>query len=259
MNQLHLPVLRNEPFAAGYYLLSLRAPEVVADVRPGQFLHLQVPDLTDRLLRRPFSIFKAQQDRLEILYKVVGRGTDALSRVRPGAHVDVIAPLGTPFRIPDKRETPILAAGGYGMAALYILAQRAPRPGAVCVGARTAADVLAPEEFQALGFRVEITTEDGSRGSRGIVTDALGRLLDEHPPHPVVYACGPNPMLRRVAEIAAKHTLPAQISLDRNLGCGVGACLTCVVRIRTGPDTWDYQRACREGPVFDAHTILWDA
>ena len=258
MDQILAPVVDNAHFGAGYFLLSLHAPGIAARVRPGQFLHLRVPGLDDRILRRPFSIFKAENDRLEILYKVVGRGTDVLSRVAPGDAVDIMAPLGTPFRIPVEEETPVLVAGGYGMAALYILAQRAQRPGIVCAGARTASDILAANEFRALGYRIEITTEDGSLGSRGMVTDALERLLDEMPPRPVLYACGPDPMLRRVAEIAAARSLPAQVSLDPHLGCGLGACLTCVVRIRTGPDTWDYRRACREGPVFDAHTVLWD-
>ncbi len=258
MKQVRATVIENRDLgAAGYFLLTIEAPEVAGAVRPGQFLHLKIPSFEHRLLRRPFSIFRAEDGRIGVLYKTVGEGTRALSRVPPGTSLDIIAPLGTPYRVPDAETTPVLVAGGYGAAALYLLAAASPRRGILCIGGRSAEDILGVDDFTRLGFDIEIRTEDGSLGERGVVTESLEEILDRGIRRPAIYACGPKPMLQRVSEIARERAVPAQISLDHRLCCGVGACLTCVAKIRTGPDRWEYRRVCREGPVFDAQEIVW--
>jgi dihydroorotate dehydrogenase electron transfer subunit len=171
----------------------------------------------------------------------------------------MIGPLGHGFTVPPPAgETPLLVAGGYGMAALFLLAQRSPQKGVVFAGGRRRGDILCEEEFRALGWEVRATTEDGSHGEKGLVTQALLTELKRRTPGRKLFACGPTPMLKAVSRLAAQFNLPAELSLDEHLGCGIGVCLTCVVPIKAG-DNWEYQRACTEGPVFDSRQIAWEA
>jgi dihydroorotate dehydrogenase electron transfer subunit len=241
-----------------YFRLVLEAPQIAPAVQPGQFAHVRILPLKDALLRRPFSIYQVNGDTFSILYKVVGRGTAALAQMKPGEILNVIAPLGHGFTVPAADgPMPLLVAGGYGMAALYLLAERAPRKGIVFVGGRRAVDILCEEEFRALGWQVRVTTEDGSRGHKGLVTEPLLAELRRGAAGRKIFACGPTGMLRAVARIAEEFDVPAELSLDQPMCCGMGVCLTCVVPVRVNGG-WEYQRACTEGPVFDARNVLWD-
>ncbi len=251
-------LLANEHLGGLYYRAELEAPEIATQVQPGQFAHVRVPGPSEALLRRPFSIFKATAETISIIYKVVGRGTRALSELRPGTQLSIIAPLGHGFSVPGPGDpTPLLVAGGYGMAALYLLAERARVRGVVFLGAQTRADVICEPEFRALGWPVRVTTEDGSYGQKGLVTDPLRGELERDASHRKLFACGPMPMLAAVAKLAEEFDLPAEVSAEQQMCCGVGACLTCVVPVKT-PGGWDYQRVCTEGPVFDARQIMWE-
>jgi dihydroorotate dehydrogenase electron transfer subunit len=250
-------VISNEPDADLYFRLVVRAPRIAPLVQPGQFAHLRIPPLEQALLRRPFSIFQAQGDTFSILYKTVGKGTEALSRMRAADELSAIGPLGRGFTLPEPGgETPLLVAGGYGMAALYLLAQRSPQKGIVFVGGRRRADILCEEEFRALGWEVRVATEDGSAGEKGLVTQPLIAGLKRGTGKRKLFACGPTPMLEAVAGIAAEFNVPAELSMDEQMCCGLGACLTCVLPIKTDSG-WEYQRTCTEGPVFDSRRILW--
>ncbi len=241
-----------------YYRLVVRAPQIAPLVQPGQFAHVRILPLKHALLRRPFSIFQVSADTLSVLYKAVGQGTETLSRMRAGEDLSMIGPLGHGFTVPQPGgDIPLLVAGGYGMAALYLLAQRSPQKGIAFVGGRRQVDILCEEEFKALGWEVRVTTEDGSYGDKGLVTLALQAELERRAPSRKLFACGPTPMLKAVAGLAAEFDLPAELSLDEHMCCGMGVCLTCVVPIKTG-DGWDYQRSCTEGPVFDARNIAWE-
>jgi dihydroorotate dehydrogenase electron transfer subunit len=252
------PILANERDVGAYYRLTVRAPGIARAVRPGQFAHIRIRPMRDALLRRPFSIFQATGDNFSILYKVVGRGTEVLAGMRPGDELGVIGPLGHGFTIPQSpTELPLLVAGGYGMAAMYLLAERSPRPGIVFVGGRRRVDILCEDEFRALGWEVRATTEDGSHGERGLVTGPLLTELRQSSAGKRIFACGPTPMLEAVAQIAEQFGVPAAVSMDEHMCCGVGVCLTCVIRIRSGGD-WEYQRTCTEGPVFDSRHVLWE-
>ncbi|MCU0770851.1 MAG: dihydroorotate dehydrogenase electron transfer subunit [Verrucomicrobia bacterium] len=254
-------IVSNERSTDAYYRLVVRAPEIAPLIQPGQFAHVRIAPLKDALLRRPFSIFQVQGDTFSILYKTVGKGTEALSRMRPGDELSVIAPLGHGFTVPQPgAETPLLVAGGYGMAAMYLLAQRSPQKGIVFVGGRRRVDILCEAEFQSLGWQVRATTEDGSHGEKGLVTQPL--LEEIRNPqsairHPKLFACGPTPMLKAVGQIAEEYKVPAELSMDEHMCCGVGVCLTCVIPIKSGDD-WEYQRTCSEGPVFDAKDVAWE-
>ena len=167
-------IVSNERDTDSYFRLVLRAPQIAPLIQPGQFAHVRVLPLKDALLRRPFSIFQVAGDTFSILYKTVGKGTDALARMGAGEEFSVIAPLGHGFTVPKRGgETPLLVAGGYGMAAMYLLAQRSPQKGIVFVGGRRRVDILCEKEFQALGWDVRVTTEDGSHGEKGLVTQPL--------------------------------------------------------------------------------------
>lgn len=254
-------ILSNERDTDLYFRLVVRAPDIAPLVQPGQFAHIRITPLKEALLRRPFSIFQVGRDTFSILYKVVGKGTQALSEMRPREELSVIAPLGHGFTVPQVGgQTPLLVAGGYGAAALYLLAERSPQKGIVFIGGKRHIDILCEKEFRALGWEVRVTTENGSRGKKGLVTHPLLAELRTSKPKNhnfKLFACGPTPMLRAVAEISARFNIPAELSLDQHMCCGIGACLTCVVPVRSG-DSWSYQRACTEGPVFDASEILWE-
>jgi dihydroorotate dehydrogenase electron transfer subunit len=252
-------IVSNERDTDQYFRLVVRAPQIAPLVQPGQFAHVRVFPLKDALLRRPFSIFQVSDDTFSILYKTVGQGTTALSHMRPGEELSVIGPLGHGFTVPRSGvEMPLLIAGGYGMAALYLLAQRSPQKGIVFVGGRRRVDILCEQEFRALGWDVRPTTEDGSHGEKGVVTQPLRAELRRKAPGRKLFACGPTPMLKAVGRIAAEFHVPAELSMDEHMCCGVGVCLTCVIPIKVN-DGWEYQRTCTEGPVFDARQIAWEA
>ena len=258
MGEQTVQIVSNERDTDLYFRLVVRAPEIAPRVQPGQFAHVRILPLKHALLRRPFSIFQASAHTLSVLYKTVGQGTEALSRMQPGEELSMIGPLGHGYTVPQPGgETPLLVAGGYGMAALYLLAQRSPQKGIVFVGGRRRVDILCAEEFKALGWEVRVTTEDGSHGQKGLVTRALQAELGRRAPGRKLFACGPTPMLKAVGQLAAEFSLPAELSLDEHMCCGIGVCLTCVVPIKAG-DGWEYQRTCTEGPVFDARQVAWE-
>jgi dihydroorotate dehydrogenase electron transfer subunit len=253
-------VTGHERREGGYYLLSLRSPRIAPQVRPGQFLHVRLPSPEDAILRRPFSIFQTDGDTVRILYKPVGRGTHSMTALQPGDPLSVIGPLGNGFPAPAPDTVPVLIAGGYGMAALYLLAAGAPRAGVAFFGGASSPDILCVPEFEALGWSVRIATEDGTRGERGLVTAPLDAWLaaPDRPPAIELFACGPNGMLKAVAARAAAVGARAWISIDRGMGCGVGACLTCVQRIRALDGTVAWARVCKDGPVFEGRTVVWE-
>jgi dihydroorotate dehydrogenase electron transfer subunit len=251
-------IISNERVTDAYFRLVLRAPQIAPLIQPGQFAHVRILPLRDALLRRPFSIFQVTGDTFSILYKAVGQGTDVLSRLPAGRELSVIAPLGHGFTVPPAGgETPLLVAGGYGMAAMFLLAQRSPQKGIVFVGGRRRVDILCQPEFAALGWEVRATTEDGSLGETGLVTHPLIRELKKLAPRRKLFACGPTPLLKAVAKIAEDFHVPAELSMDEHMCCGTGVCLTCVIPVKSAAG-WEYQRTCTEGPVFDSRQILWE-
>ncbi len=251
-------IVANERDTDLYFRLTVRAPEIAPLVQPGQFAHIRILPLRAAVLRRPFSIYRVEGDTCSILYKAVGQGTEALSRMRPDEELSVIGPLGHGFTVPRPgAETPLLVAGGYGMAAMYLLAQRSPQRGIVFVGGRRDVDILCEAEFRALGWNVRVTTEDGSRGEQGLVTQPLLAELRRNGTGRRLFACGPTPMLKAVGRIAEEFQVPAELSMDEHMCCGVGVCLTCVIPIKTDGG-WEFQRTCTEGPVFDSRRIAWE-
>ncbi len=248
-------LMANERVAEGVGLAVFAAPGVARDIRSGQFVHLRIAEGASFILRRPFSVHRAAGDRIEVLYQVLGVGTRALSLAERGAEMDLIGPLGTGWSIPEGVAHALLVCGGLGAAPLGMLAEELAGRGvavSVAQGAPTAERLVARELFSAAARRHEIATDDGSAGQRGFVTLRSEALMDADAPD-VVYTCGPEPMQRIVAAQAARRGIACQVSLERLMACGVGACLSCVVSTVHGQ-----RRACVDGPVFDAAEILWD-
>ena len=259
MKQEKTTVTDHENFQGDYRILRLSAPQTGPLVRPGQFLELAVPRLGDRILRRPFSIYQADAQGVAILYKTVGRGTEAMRSIAVGETIDIIGPLGNGFPTPGKGKVPVLVAGGYGNAALYLQAKNLPVKGIAFFGGRTAQDILCVDQFEALGWEVRVATDDGSLGTKGLVTAAFDPWMERQEKIQALelFACGPNPMLRAMGERAIANNFTAWLSMDRNMACGVGACLTCVIKRKTASG-WEWARCCKDGPVFEAREIVWE-
>jgi dihydroorotate dehydrogenase electron transfer subunit len=252
--------------AGRYHSLTLVAPEIAEAARPGQFVEIGVPEGRQMMLRRPFSIHQASRrggwaGTLEIVFDVVGPGTAWLAEARTHDVLDVIGPLGRSFSLPPDRSSCLLVGGGYGAAPLYFLAEELlARDKAVnmVVGARSHDRVFKPIEGKRLADGFWIATEDGSMGERGLVTDVLPDVLARTGAQ-VVYACGPNPMLRAVADLCLARALPCQVAVEEMMACGLGVCWTCVTPLlATDGQGWWNVRACVEGPVFNAARIWWD-
>ena len=268
-------VLSLDDLGAGYRRLRLGAPAAAAAAAPGQFVHVRVPALDASAMRRPVSVCDADSAAgvLTLVFKIVGRGTAALATVREGDRVDLMGPLGNGFPRPPAGAEVLLVGGGYGVAPLYFLARkvldgRDGRDGRggihLFVGGRTKEDLLLLDDFRALGVAVHPATDDGSLGTKGLVTAPLdawfaarGRVV--HPAtaaKPELFACGPAPMLRAIDERAQALGADAWLSLDRRMLCGVGACLGCTQVVRDG-DATATVRVCADGPVFPRGRVVW--
>jgi len=254
--------VRERRRVGAYQALTLAAPRIAEAARPGQFVHLLAG--TDRSfpLRRPFSIYRATEGTVEIVFDVVGARTLALSRARPADVVDVLGPLGRPFLPPEDPAGCVLVGGGYGAAPLYFLAGELRARGCrvdLVIGAATAARLLDPDAAARLGHRLTVTTDDGSAGRRGLVTDPLPDLLAGAGAERV-YACGPMPMLAAVSRVAAAAGVPCQVAVEEQMACGTGICFSCVLPVR-GPGgpagETRMARSCLEGPVLDGAAIAW--
>ena len=252
--------------SADAYLLFFEAPTLPSTSLPGQFTMVRTPG-EGLLLRRPYSICSVEPEthRFSLLVKVVGQGTGALVELPLGSGVHCLGPLGTSFERPSAGARAVVVAGGVGIAPFLYFCESLAQNGMmarVLLGGRQARDLYLKDEFVELGMEVVCSTEDGSDGHRGVVTDLLMDALEG--PRPVqLYSCGPSGMLRRVAEMAADRNVPHQVSIERRMGCGMGCCLGCVVFVsdaikQDGNGEGNYRRACTEGPVFDADRIHWD-
>ena len=244
MKQGLFTVAGNEPLTGKVHRLILRG-DCTAIRAPGQFVTLSLPGF---FLRRPFSLCDWTEDSLTLLVEKAGKGTDHLLSLPLGTELDALTGLGNGFDLSAAGDSPLLIGGGTGLSPLYALTKALLARGifpTVILGFNTKADVFYESEFRALGCQVLVTTADGSYGIPGFVTEAMDR------PHSSFYACGPEAMLRAVCD---RSPMGGQISLDRRMGCGFGACMGCTVMTRSGP-----RRICKDGPVLKKEELLWDA
>lgn len=211
----------------------------------------------DPLLKRPFSIHRLCGNDLQILYRVVGKGTDLLSKNKKGEILDVIGPLGNSFPSARKQDKTILIAGGLGIAPIFALAEKMKNKNPVLFyGARSKKELLFIDDLKCLGIEPVISTDDGSSGKKGNIVNALSRHLTRHPSsvtHSCFYACGPKPMLKALSVLAKRAGLKGYVALEQSMACGIGTCLGCVVNTKNG-----FKRVCKEGPVFPIEEIIWN-
>jgi dihydroorotate dehydrogenase electron transfer subunit len=223
-------------------------------------------DQKSPLLRRPLSIFSRNEETgtVGLLYRRVGLGTRLLSAKRPGATLDLVGPLGRGFAPPEEIERALVVAGGLGVAPLFFLAQDLAAQNLTVrflLGATCREQLLCTDRLRDLGVGLDLSTDDGSEGYHGLVTDLLEDVLDQEEwvaDTTCLFVTGPEPMMRTVATLARRHRMPAQFSLERHMACGLGACWGCVVRCRDERGRPVYRRACVDGPVFDLAELPWD-
>jgi dihydroorotate dehydrogenase electron transfer subunit len=246
----------------GYFLLSLESPVIAQNAQPGQFLMVRASVDTHPLLRRPFSIFSAEGKSVEIFFQKVGLGTRLLSEKQEGDTIDIIGPLGKGFTVKKeiKGKHSALIGGGRGIAPLYFLSQKLNTHGGtsrVFYGGKSVEDLPVRERFEKSGTTLSCATEDGSFGTRGQITEVFEAELNTGFTVSRIYACGPELMLKKIAEMAAALNIPAELSLESVMGCGFGACWGCVKRIRKGQEP-GWHKICEEGPVLKAEDIIWE-
>lgn len=257
-------IVSNRKAGEDHFFMELEHDFLSERSRPGQFVNVKVKDEgTDPLLRIPLGVSRITDKGISLLYKVVGPATRELSRKKAGESLDVLGPLGRAFDVDEQRKGEkkdvLLVAGGHGVAPLLALAEqlRGKKTSVtVLVGAATAKHVVLVKELKKAGCRVKVATEDGSLGEKGYVSclfsESIHQMNSKDRPE-VIYACGPRPMLAVVAREAEKAGIGAQVSMDAYMACGIGACLGCAVKTKTG-----YQMVCKDGPVFDSADIEWE-
>ena len=243
MKQGLFEIIENKPLTENVFEMTL-AGDVSDITAPGQFVNILLDGL---YLRRPISVCNVDGTTLTIIYKVVGKGTEKLSKMREGT-LDLLTGLGNGYDLEPAGEKPVLLGGGVGVPPMYLLCKQLLRQGKqvqVILGFNTASEVFYEAQFKALGAQVTVTTVDGSYGVKGFVTDAL-KDMD----YTYFYTCGPEPMLKAVYK-ATKTS--GQMSFEKRMGCGFGACMGCSCKTITG-----YKRICKEGPVMRKEEILWE-
>ncbi len=255
-------VAYNRELSPGYYLLGLEDGEKLKHFTPGQFIMLRIEACFDPFLRRPFSIYRIKNGIIEIVYKVVGKGTLRLKDKKPGSVLNILGPLGNGFTIEDLSVSQVLIGGGVGAASLYALCEEIKKWGGraiVLLGGKGITDIPWADDFKNLGAKVFISSEDGSSPFFGTVLDLLYSLIDrEIARDSHFYVCGPWEMIRIFCSFAKERSLHSQVSLERNLACGLGMCLGCVIKVKENGDVV-IKRVCKDGPVFRGSEIIYEA
>ncbi len=267
----------NIPLARDTYRLRFRCAEIAARVLPGQFIMVRLAGTDDPLLGRPLAVYDTIPAAdgltagLDLVYLAIGKMTRRLAAFLPGQTLEVWGPLGNGFPA-DPSEHLVMVAGGIGQTPMLALAQeslglkaygepsrQAPRATKVtlCYGARSKEYLACVEDFRHLGVEVFLSTDDGSAGRPGFVTDLVRPVIEGSPLPSRIVCCGPEPMMEATARIAAELHVPCQVSLETPMACGIGVCFSCVAKIRDASGNWDYRRTCVEGPVFDARDVTF--
>lgn len=256
-------ILANELITDQYYWMAFETKEKFKSVLPGQFLHILCRDhfSTDPLLRRPISICRYHEKKglyvFEIIYKISGRGTALLAKMREGDYIDVLGPLGNHFRVDKKVKNAAIIGGGVGVPPLIFLADLLDKQKglkySIFIGGKSANDLLCKKDIERLGADRYFSTEDGSVGFEGLITDCFTKELNSGKKYDVIYACGPTPMLKAIQKIGKEENIQTELSMEEHMGCGLGACLSCAVNTTDG-----IKRVCKDGPVFNGNSLKWD-
>jgi dihydroorotate dehydrogenase electron transfer subunit len=268
-------VVENVPVARDTYRLRFACPEIARQIVPGQFVMLRLAGCNDPLLGRPLALYDVTPNEagephwVDVVYLTVGKMTRLLPEFRAGSRLEVWGPLGNGFP-PTPTEHLVMVAGGIGQTPFLTLAREClgrcvygapPRSVAraqkmtLCYGVRSQEYLACVDDFRRLGIDVQLATDDGSEGHRGLVTELIRPVVEQSPSACRIVCCGPEPMMEATARIARQLSVPCQLSLESPMACGVGICFSCVKKIRDGSGGWDYRRTCVEGPVFEADDV----
>lgn len=262
-------ILGNVCVGPRLHVMTLESPEIAASIEPGQFVHMKVPRMEDHILRRPFSVFSRDVDNgtVEILYQVVGFGTDHMTTLEPGLSVEMIGPVGHGWSMQARGSRALLVGGGVGAAPLFMQCEALVAGGVdvdVVLGAQTHGALVCRERYLDVfekdgsdaGDRVRCATDDGTFGRAGFCTSLVEEALEaanaQGHPYDYVAVCGPESLMKIVSGIARSHGVPCELSMEKRMACGVGACLSCVVETTSGK-----RRSCVDGPVFNAEEVVW--
>jgi len=252
-------ILANERVAPEAWKMVFRFHGIAGRVEPGQFVHVRCGEYFDPLLRRPFTIYRVRDEsHIEIVYKVVGRGTALLSKMRPGSFLDVLGPLGRGFTIPKSCKSAILIGEGIGVASLVYLGEKLSKLGIrtrAILGGEGEEEVIGKKELSSLGISTHIVCGEKQRYQEGIKELLKDFLKKEGADQ--VFGCGSNHLLAKTFKVAEAYGVPYQVSLYQNMACGLGACLCCARKFRLGSEIV-HRLVCKDGPVFNAYEVIWE-
>lgn len=254
---LTYPIVTMEQLTADAWSMVVACEEVAKTAKAGQFVHLLPGDLFT--LRRPISICEIDRraGTIRLVFEIRGNGTRALAQLQAGDTVNMLAPLGgRGFTLKNPQEKVLIVGGGIGTPPLLSLAQHYGENATVILGFRTVGAAVLLEDFKKTGAQVILCTDDGSAGLHGLVTEPLSDYAKQGQT-PMIYACGPTPMLQGCAKIAYQQHIPCEVSLEERMACGVGACLVCAVKTRTNSGEERYLHVCKDGPVFPSEEVCW--
>lgn len=243
-------LVSSERLTQTIYDFRLQNRELASITRPGQFVQVLVPGKT---LRRPISVCDIEDDIIRLVFEVRGEGTEILSHTKTGGNINIIAPLGRGFEI-DKSQKTVFIGGGIGVPPMLFSAKCCAENATVINGFRSSSAMILSEDFEKAGCRLIVTTDDGSFGIHGFVTQPLAEIIDDTD---MICACGPMPMLRNIAKMAKEHGVPCQVSLEQRMACGIGACLGCAVAVKDENGRETYRHVCKDGPVFNSEEVVW--
>lgn len=255
-NNLKARIIENFEVAPGYWQIILKAPAIAKSFSAGQFIQIKCSSNLNPLLPRPFSIYQGdrQKGTVTIVYKIVGQGTQQLATAKKGDFLNVLGPLGRGFELNKNDKKIAIVAGGLGILPFFSLAKKSSAQLEIFWGAATKSHFFCKDDYCLKNVKkFHLATEDGSIGYQGIVTAALKNYLKKNRSLDKILACGPVPMLKKIAQISRQFKIPAQVSLEALMACGFGVCMSCVVETKSG-----YKKVCEDGPVFEAGEIIWN-
>lgn len=261
MQLLDVIITMNKEIKKNNFLLKFNSKEIASETRMGQFLELKIGDGTNNLLRKPISINDVEGDEISILYRVVGKGTKGLSLYKPGDKISVIGPLGNGFPDIASDKEVLIVAGGIGCGP-FGLVMRNIKEWKLFYGFRDVCEFLMEDaiKLHQEQNKAFITTDNGSYGKQGFVTEELEKYLINDSKNKVIFACGPEIMMKKVSKIARLYNVESYLSLEEYMGCGIGACVGCVQKIKNSEkeNGWEYKKVCKDGPVFRGEEVIWD-
>lgn len=246
----------NNEILQGVFEMKISSTDELPEIHCGQFIHMQVPNRNDLILRRPICVCKYDSKSITIIYAVVGKGTSGLAKMNKGEKISAIVPLGNGFKLEDKHKKVVLIGGGIGTAPLLSVKKSYPdRKIYTYLGFTTKNSIILEKDFKEISNEFNIFTDDGSYGIKGYPTDNLDAEIEKFKPD-VILTCGSEALLKSVAKVSKNHNVPAYMTGESRMGCGVGACLVCTCQIRQADGSIENKRACVDGPIFSLEDLV---